>query len=80
MPGAPGNIVDGVAAEGHHVDDALGRDTEDFLDLGGIADQIIFRWIQDLNIVVYELHHVFVAGDHVDAIGSPRQPCERECR
>jgi len=55
--------------EGHDVDDALGRDAENFFDLGGVADQIIFRRIENLNVVVDELHHVLVAGDDIDAIG-----------
>ena len=48
-----GNVVDGVSAEGHHIDHALGRDAQDLLDLGGVADQVIFRRIQDVHFAVY---------------------------
>ena len=40
---AVANIVDGVTAKGHHIHDALGRHSQDFLDFGGIADQV-FLW------------------------------------
>src|SRR6202166_2374398 len=66
--GGSGDVVDGVAAEGHDVDDALGRDTENFFDLGGVADEIVFGRIQDLIVVINELHHVFVAADDVDGV------------
>src|SRR6202051_3200886 len=66
--GSAGNIVDAVTAQGHDIDDALGRNAENFFDVGGVADQIVFGRVQDLHVVVDELHHVFIAGDNVDAI------------
>ena len=66
--GSAGNVVDGVAAQGHDVDDALGRHTEDFLDFGRVANQIVLGRIQDQHAVVDQLQHVLVAGDHVDRV------------
>src|SRR6266446_8113367 len=66
--GGSGNIIDAVAAEGHDVNDALGRDSKNFFHLGGVADQIVLRRIQDLNVSIDELHHVFVTGDDIDGV------------
>ena len=66
--GRAGNVVDGIAAQGHHVDDLLRRHAENFLDLGGIADQVILRRIQHADAVVDQLHHVLVAGDDEDGV------------
>ena len=66
----PGDIVDGITAQSHHVDHALRRHAKNFLNLGGIANQIIFGRVQDLNFVVDQLHHVFVARDDVDGVRS----------
>ena len=48
--GSAGNVVDGVAAQGHHIDHALGRHAEDLFHFGGVANQIVFRWIQDREL------------------------------
>ena len=66
--GRAGNVVDGVAAEGHDIDDAGGRDAEEFLDFGGIADEIVFGRIEDGDFVADELQHVLVAGDDEDGV------------
>ncbi len=62
------DVVDRVTAEGHDVDDAFRRDSKNFLHLGGVADQVVLGRIQDLNVFIDELHHVFVAGDNVDGV------------
>ncbi len=66
--GRSGDIVDSVAAQCHDIDHALGKDSENFFDLGSVADEIVFGGIQDENIVVDELHHVLVAGNYEDGM------------
>ena len=63
--GRAGNVVDGIATQCHDVDYASGRHAKNFFDLGSIADQIVFRWIEDQDAVVHQLQHIFVAGDDV---------------
>ena len=45
--GRAGDVVDGVAAQGHDVDDALGRDAEGGFDAGGIEDEVVFGGVED---------------------------------
>ncbi len=59
--GGAGDIVDGVAAKRHDVDDLVGRYAEDLGNLGGIENEIVFLRIEDLYPLVDELHHVLVA-------------------
>ena len=63
--GSAGNIVDGVAAQSHHVYNALRRDAENFFDFLGIANQIIFGRIQHQDTIIHQLQHVLVAGNDV---------------
>ena len=66
--GGSGDVVDGVAAEGHDVDDALGGDAEDFFYLGCVEDEVVLRRVEDGDVLVDELHHVLVGGDDVDVV------------
>ena len=66
--GRAGNIVDGVAAQGHHIDDALGRNAEDGLDSGGIENEVVLGRVEDADLGRDELHHVLVGGDDEDAV------------
>ncbi len=65
-----GDIVDGIAHQGHDVGDLRGRDAHDFFDLGGVEYDIglggALAGTQDANTAADQLHHVFVAGDDVD--------------
>ena len=63
-----GNVIDGVAAQGHYIDNLLRTDTQNFLDLGRVANQIVLWGIQDADAVADELQHVLVAGDDVHGI------------
>ena len=78
--GRAGDVVDGVAAQGHDVDDALGRDAEDGFDAGGIEDEVVFRRIEDGDVFVDELHHVLVGGDDVDVVAECGELAARGCR
>ncbi len=66
--GSAGDVVDGVAAQGHHVNDALGRNAENFLHLGGVADEVVFGRVEHPDAIVDELHHVLVVGDDEDGV------------
>jgi hypothetical protein len=66
--GRAGDVVDGVAAEGHDVDDLLGWDAEDFDDFGGVEDEVVFLGVEDADVLGDELHHVLVAGDDEDFV------------
>ena len=65
-----GNIVDGVAHQGHHVDHLLGWHAQNFLDLGLIHDDVTFgaarTAAQDADVFVDKLHHVLVIRDEQD--------------
>ena len=63
--GRAGNVIDGIAAQRHHVDYLLRRNAENLFHLSGVADQVVLRRIQHADAVAHELEHVFVAGDHV---------------
>ena len=63
-----GDIIDGVAAQGHHVNYLLRTDAQNFFHLGAVADQIIFRRIQHADFVIHQLQHVLVTGDDKDLI------------
>ena len=63
-----GNVVDGIAAQGHHIDHALRRHAENLLDLLRVADQIVLGRIQHQHAVVDQLQHVFVARNHIHQI------------
>ena len=52
-----------VAAQGHHINHLVRRHTENFLDFGGIADQVVLWGIQHADAGADQLHHVLVAGD-----------------
>ena len=64
--GRAGDVVDGVAAEGHDIDDALRWDAECLLDADWIEDEIVLRWVEDGDALVDELHHVLVGRDDED--------------
>ena len=64
--GRAGNVVDGIAAQGHDVDDFLRRDAEYLGHFGGIEDQVVLLRVEDLHLRRDELHHVLVAGDDED--------------
>ena len=66
--GGTGYVVDGIAAQGHHVHHALGRDAEDFFHLDSVGDQIVFRRVEYEDLVGDELQHVLVAGNDVDEV------------
>ena len=66
--GSAGDVVDGITAEGHDVDDFCGRHAENFFDLGGIEDEIIFGGVEDADVLGDELHHVLVRRDDVDVV------------
>ncbi len=57
------NVVDGVTAQGHDVDDALGRDAERLFNLGGVKDEVVLGRVQDDDLIIDQLHHVLVRGD-----------------
>ena len=59
-----GDVVDRVPTQRHHVDHALRRHTETLLDTRTVENQVVFRRIEDHNIVVDELHHVLVGRNH----------------
>ena len=66
--GRAGDVVDGVAAEGHDVDDALGRNAKGGFDAGGIEDEVVFGGIKDRHARRDELHHVLVGRHHVNVV------------
>ena len=61
--GRAGNVIDGIAAQRHHIDHLLGTHAQNLFHLGGVADQIVFRWIEHANVVAHQLQHVLIAGD-----------------
>ena len=79
-----GDVVDGIAHQGHDVGDLLGRDAHDFFDFGGIEDDIglagALAGPQDANAAADQLHHVFVAGDDVDVDVAARRTAGRARR
>ncbi len=68
MPGAPGMLSMAVAAQRHHVDDFARRHAENFLDFGGVADQVVLGRIEHADAIADQLHHVLVAGDDKDRV------------
>src|SRR5205814_10093190 len=70
LAGGSGNVVDAVTAESHDINHALGWNAEDFFHFRGVTDQIVFRRIQDADPFIHQLHHVLIAGDHVDKVRS----------
>src|SRR5207244_9490479 len=64
-----GNVVYAVAPQRHNINHTFGRDAKNFLDLGRVADQIVFRRVKHQDAIVHELQHIFVAGDYVHQIG-----------
>ena len=45
-----GNVIDQrIAAQGHHIDDLLRRDSEDFDNLGGVEDEVVFLRVEDFD-------------------------------
>ncbi len=58
-----GNVVDGIAAQRHHVDYFFRGNTENFFNLGGVANQIVLGRIEHADAVADQLHHVLIAGD-----------------
>src|SRR5882757_3494106 len=71
------DVVYGIAAQSHHVDDLLRRDPEHLNHFFAIEDQVVFYRVQHLHLAGYELQHVFIVRNHeyvVALIGSlPRQ-------
>ena len=61
--GRAGNVIDGIAAQRHHIDHLLGTHAQNLFHLGGVADQIVFGWIEHANVVAHQLQHVLIAGD-----------------
>ena len=65
-----GNVVNGVAHEGHHVDHFAGRDAENLLDPRFVHDGVALAatraGAQDMDAVADELQHVLVVGDEQD--------------
>ncbi len=59
------NVVNGITAQGHHIHHSLRRHSQNLFDLLRIANQIVFRRIQDLYPVVHQLQHVLIAGNHI---------------
>src|SRR3954453_5668903 len=71
--GSAGDVVDRVSAQRHHINYLTGPDAEDLFHFRGIADQIIFGWIQHADAVAHELKHVLVARNNIHGIsGSDR--------
>src|ERR1700738_4112480 len=66
--GSARNVVDGVAAQGPHVDNLVGRDAEHLRHLRFVEDEIILLRVEELYALVDELHHVLVAGDDEDVV------------
>ena len=66
--GRTGDVVDGIAAQGHDVDDLLGWYAKDFDDFGRVDDEVVFLRVEDANVLGDELHHVLVAGDDEDFV------------
>ena len=66
--GRAGDVVDRVAAQGHHVYYFLGRHAEGLSDAGGVENQVVLLRVEDLNLRRDKLHHVLVAGDDEDLV------------
>ena len=62
------NVIDGVSAQGHHVDDLLRRYPEYFHHLVAIEDEVVLDRIEHLNATGDQLQHVFVVGNHKDIV------------
>jgi hypothetical protein len=72
--GRAGNVVDRVAAQGHHVDDFVGRDAEDVsVTLAGSRIRLSFCGLRIFTCGRDELHHVLVAGDDEDLVLAARR-------
>ena len=65
--GSPGNVVNRIAAQRHHVDDSLGGHTQNLLHLPSVADQIVFRRIQHQHTIIHQLQHVLAAGYNINS-------------
>ncbi len=61
-----GDVVDGIAHQGHDVRHLLGGNTHDLLDFLFVDEEIVFRRVQDLHAPADQLQQVLVAGDDQD--------------
>ncbi len=64
--GCARDVIDGIAAQSHDIDDLFRWDAKCFRDLSGIEDEVIFLRVEHLHLRSNELHHVLVAGDDED--------------
>jgi hypothetical protein len=62
--GSAGDVVDGVATQGHDIDHARGSDAEGCFYSSRIEDEIVFGRVQNDDLIVDQLHHVLVRGDN----------------
>ena len=71
--GCARNIVDGIAAQRHHVHDLVRRHAQDLFHLGSVADEVVLGRVQHASALADQLHHVLVAGDHKHRIARVRR-------
>ena len=66
--GGARDVVDGVAAQGHDVDHPGWWDPQGVFDPLRTEDEVVFGGVEDGDVLVDELHHVFVGADDVDVV------------
>jgi hypothetical protein len=66
--GYAGYVIHRVAAQGHHIDDLLRRNAQNFYDLGGVENQVVLLRVENLHRGRDQLHHVLVAADDEDLV------------
>src|ERR1700677_2330759 len=64
--GSAWNIVDGISAQSHHVDDLLRRYPEYFHHFVAIEDEIVFDRVEHFDATSDQLQHVFVIRNYKD--------------
>ena len=60
---SPGNVVDRVPSQRHHIHHLLWRYAKRLDDLGWIENEVVLLRIENFYMRCDELHHVFVARD-----------------
>src|SRR5581483_5127136 len=66
----PGDVVNGVSPQRHHIHYSFRGHPQDLFDLGRVANQVVFGRIQNADLVVNQLKHVLVAGDDIHRVGA----------
>ena len=82
--GRTGDVIDRVASEREVVGDEFGLDAHKFLHLDRIVDGVVFGWIQHIDAIGDQLHHVLITGDDDDVeallLGAPRDGTDNVVR